>query len=1017
MESTRLLLIEEKPGISTSLTEALEKSYQINIAKCLADGLNVSFRSQIWLVLCVIIDAGDEERKRIKKGIERFPRKTVFVLLGDTQNDKELLREGRVFQIVDRGVAPIVALKALENAHEKIKLGDDVSELEKTHETLRKLSRITEQSPASVVVTDINGTIEYVNPKFAQVTGYSPEEVIGNNPRVLNAGVQSREFYSDMWGTILDGKEWRGVLRNKKKNGDLYWERALISPLRNETGQLTHFIAVKEDITEQKRIAEELEKAKESAELANRAKSDFLARMSHEIRTPMNAIIGMNHLLRDTVLNQKQRKYADKMLNAAQTLLRIINDILDFSKIEAGKLELEEIDFELEDVLQNISAIVGLKAKEKGVEFVFDIDPDAPQFLIGDSLRLEQVLLNLTNNAVKFTETGEIVIRTELMNKTAEKVEIRFIVSDTGIGLTQTELAGLFQAFSQASAATTRQHGGTGLGLSICRRLVEMMGGSIEVASTKGKGSEFSFNVFLRYNREAESNQPKPTEVLNEIKTLVVDDNKMLRRAVKRTLDRMGLQVETVGSGEKAIETCLMAERGGRSFDLVIMDWNLPGMDGIEATKKIMAHPAVIHKPFIVMLTGYDTEEISAEAREAKVDGFLVKPMTGSSIFDSIVRLFGKQVQRRYRDNRLSQRPKLDLSSLANRRILLVEDNEINQQVAAELLRKEKIRVTIVDNGRQAVETVLHSEKKFDAVLMDIQMPEMDGCEATRLIRQDIRFKNLPIIAMTADATTSTKKKVYEVGMNTFVSKPIEPPVLFSALLKWMDQKNYRIKIVGTEIDLLKNAMDKEGTLYCPGVDTRSGLSHVGGNRSVYIQLLKKFATTRRNAVDEIRAAFTSGDINSAVRFVHTLKGVAANLGATEIQKSALQIEYALADGSIPKMDECLGELSKNLNIVINSIESLFSQAELSSVADTEVGLVNREVDMDRLLKTIGQLARQLEADDLDAVTTLRDLKNLLDKTKVAQDLKPIETHIEQYQYANALSALIQFSTKYQLPD
>jgi len=367
----------------------------------------------------------------------------------------------------------------------------DITERKQAEEELQKLSSAVEQSQVSVVITDPEGTVEYVNPKFSEVTGYSAEEAIGQNPKVLNAGIQSAEFYKEMWDTIKAGEVWQGEFANKKKNGDIFWENATISPIRNSEDRVTHFVAVKEDITDRKQAEQELKKAKETAEEATKAKSDFLANMSHEIRTPMNAIIGMSHLCLGTELEPRQRDYIEKVYSSSQSLLGIINDILDFSKIEAGKLDMEAIPFRLDEVLGNLGNLAAIKAQEKGLEMLFNTHPEVPRALIGDPLRLGQILLNLAGNAVKFTEEGEIVVHTEAVRVTDDEVEIKVSVQDTGIGMTREQCDKLFQSFSQADTSTTRKYGGTGLGLAISKKLVEMMGGNIRVESEPGKGSAF----------------------------------------------------------------------------------------------------------------------------------------------------------------------------------------------------------------------------------------------------------------------------------------------------------------------------------------------------------------------------------------------------------------------------------------------------------------------------------------------------------------------------------------------
>jgi PAS domain S-box-containing protein len=462
----------------------------------------------------------------------------------------------------------------------------DITEGVIAQEQARKLSRATENSPASVVITDKNGTIEYVNPTFCKVTGYSKKEAIGNNPRVLKSGNLPEAFYKRLWDTILSGKTWRGDFINRKKSGEDYWESASISPIINSEGEITHFVAVKQDITERKHMEKELIQARQTADDANTAKGDFLANMSHEIRTPMNAVIGMAHLALKTDLTPKQGDYLNKIQTSANALLGIINDILDFSKIEAGKMDMEALDFNLDDVMDNLANLVTVKAQEKeDLEVLIATAQEIPRFLVGDPLRLGQILINLANNAVKFTESGEIVVSTELVKRNEDELTLKFAVSDTGIGLTREQAAKLFQSFSQADTSTTRKYGGTGLGLAISKRLVEMMDGKIWVESKPGRGSTFAFTATFGIGRQKEKKHEKEAETLQAIRgarVLLVEDNEINQQVAQEILEGAGLNVTVAGDGQQALDAVKE-----NNFDAVLMDVQMPVMDGYTATRKI----------------------------------------------------------------------------------------------------------------------------------------------------------------------------------------------------------------------------------------------------------------------------------------------------------------------------------------------------------------------------------------------------------------------------------------------
>lgn len=524
--------------------------------------------------------------------------------MGFTARDLEAQRaDGRTFPVE-------ISLSPIKTGHGMLAVAAirDITDRKKAEGDLRKLSSATESSPASVVITNPEGTIEYVNPRFSEVTGYSIEEAVGQNPRILKSDKQPPEFYQDLWETISSGDTWRGEFANKKKSGEIYWESASISPIIDDNGEVTHFVAVKEDITERKKMdetlqehleqlkeaqfamlnmMEDLDEAKLKAEDATKAKSDFLANMSHEIRTPMNAIIGMSHLALKTDLNPKQQDYISKVQYSANALLGIINDILDFSKIEAGKLDMESINFFLEDVLGNLNNLVGLKAKEKDLELTFEVHDTVPQGLVGDPLRLGQILINLSNNAVKFTDKGGITVHVDPVVIEDEQAKLKFSVQDTGIGLTEEQRGKLFQAFSQADSSTTRKYGGTGLGITISKKLTEMMDGEIWVESEPGVGSTFIFTaVFGRHGEEkkAEADRVEDMEALKDIRgarILLAEDNEINQQVALEIIEQAGLVVEIANNGVEALEKVQKNQ-----YDVVLMDIQMPEMGGFEATEK-----------------------------------------------------------------------------------------------------------------------------------------------------------------------------------------------------------------------------------------------------------------------------------------------------------------------------------------------------------------------------------------------------------------------------------------------
>ena len=998
--------------------------------------------------------------------------------------------------------------------------------LRESEERARKLSAVVEQSPVSVLITDPDGVIEYVNQKFEEKTGYTAAEAVGQNPRIVKSGMMAPEVYEDLWKTVLAGGEWKGELHNKRKNGELFWEYVTISPIRSE-GRVTHFVALKEDITEQKEMREalqdseslqrtfmehmpvglviidaasrviervnpaaarlfgaseaeivgrrchkflcpanenscpivdlglqvdnsdrnmiradgtslpvlktvtrvriggqdklleclvdissrkeaeeamqklnrELEKAiaraetlAREAEVANQAKSSFLANMSHEIRTPMNAILGMVHLALGTDLSGRQRDYLIKVERSAKMLLGILNDILDFSRVEAGKIVIEHIEFDLWDVLDNLATVVGVRVAET-VEFVITVDTRVPRYLLGDPLRLGQVLINLAGNAAKFTLEGEILLHVDFEDADSQDAaRLRFSVADTGIGMSPGQIEALFTPFSQADASTSRRYGGSGLGLSISKHLVELMGGELQVESSLGGGSTFMFSAAFSISersRPAAGPRVMPAP-LRQTRLLLIEDSESARACLLGCLKALGLDAETAPTGTQALDILTRSEPGPPW--LVLVDWRLPDMDGVSLWDRICGLELAGPRPRAVLLCPFAQEALIMNAQALGFSAVVTKPVNRENLENGLREAMGLAPEH----TAFCSLSSGDGVVCHGGRILLAEDNELNQQVARGILEQAGLSVVTVSDGKEALR--LATEQDFDLVFMDIQMPGMDGLEASRRITSDPRLADLPIVAMTAHVLPEERQMIRDAGMVDHVFKPIDPAEVYRVLNRWLTP--------GTVVPLPPKAVPAGNDLPAlRDIDVEGGLGRFLGDRDEYLGALVRVRREYGQAMTTLRSHLDRGELAEARMLVHSLRGMCSNLGAVRVAETTLNLERRLDGSSAGDLEELYDHLRDAFESMLDELDSL---RELKADSGRKT-----EIDAPALASLLEELLPGLRS------RTPLKCQPVADRLCVAAAPKPFRDDVarvcalmEEYDFAPALAVTEQLLEK-----
>ncbi|MFO1475274.1 MAG: CHASE domain-containing protein [Verrucomicrobiota bacterium] len=780
-------------------------------------------------------------------------------------------------------------------------------ELEKDSARLKMLWQALEQSPASVVITDLQGKIEYVNQKFTEATGYSREEVIGKNPRVLKSGRQPVGFYEDMWKTLSAGENWRGEFCNRRRDGGEYWESALISPVKDAQGRVLKYLAVKEDITERKRSAEALERTNRQlelttlranemavrAELASAAKSQFLANMSHEIRTPMNGIIGMTNLLLDTGLTAEQRQFAEMAQNSGQTLLTLINDILDLSKIEAGKLDLEILEFELRPMIEDALELLSIRAAEKRIELVCDLDAALPGSVRGDPTRLRQILLNLGGNAIKFTPAGgDVLFAVRIESRASDSLTLRFTVRDSGIGIPVEQQSLLFSPFSQSDASTTRKFGGTGLGLAISKQLAEKMQGGIGLKSEAGKGATFWFTAVLGAVLPAAPGTPPPA-ALEGLRVLVADDHPESRRVLAGMLAALGCRAAESADGAAAWERVREAANAGDPFRVLLVDKSVADSTDFNLLERLQSD-AELDGLRRVQLVFFGQGVTPEQLGRLGVHGQLHKPCRLAQLRECLLRQAAGDGDSAAAGDGGRSGLVLPGKSMPGLKVLLAEDNVTNQIVATKLLERMGCVVRIVPNGREALEVM--ARESFGLVLMDCQMPLMDGFEATRRFRTLEARRGrprLPIVACTASVMGSDRHDCLKAGMDAVISKPLSLEELAGALQRWgvMTPDAAAPVQVGTT-----EGTGTSDSIPCPQpvtFDREEFLNRLSGDTELAETVIRGFLADLPQSLAAIRSAVEAGDVERVGQLAHRLRGSAATLSGQRLRDITAEMGVA----------------------------------------------------------------------------------------------------------------------------
>lgn len=955
----------------------------------------------IVLVLAFVV------ARRITNPIVKLANVSKAVAAGKTDQKVEIKARDEIGQLADAFnhmlEVKLIQQQALEASRQKS---------EEALEDLAEQQFALDQH-SIVAVTNIQGDITYANDKFAEISGYSKEELIGNNHRILNSGHHPTAFFKEMYKTIARGGVWHGEICNRAKAGHLYWVDTTIVPFKGDDGKPESYIAIRTDITQRKKAEQAMSEAKEQAEQAAKAKSEFLASMSHEIRTPMNGVLGMLGLLRNTPLNEDQQHKARIAQSSAESLLTLINDILDFSKVDAGKLELESLDFDLREVLGDFTDSIAIQTHDKELELILDLSQLDYSGVKGDPTRIRQVLTNLVGNAIKFTHQGEIIIHASLTPTSNDQLRLNCSVTDTGIGIPKNKVNHLFDSFSQVDSSTTRKYGGTGLGLAICKKLCRLMGGDIWVNSQQGKGSCFSFYVILEKGQSKQQHRPKID--FNNLHILIADSNQTHREVLANQLRHWGASVSEASDGKMVLSLCKQQSVDHSAvFDAIFIDSQLGQIKGSDLGIILQMDPRFNQIPLILMLPISDSKDSRKEIEQHFCACFQ-KPATSSDIMNAMMVAQGEHGIRP--SNQTKAITEDDSSHEQYKhwpehcKILLVEDNQVNQMVATGILHEIGLDVEIANNGQEALNKLQKTNHTYQLVLMDCQMPVMDGYQATVQIRQNTSDKStqaIPIIAMTANAMTGDKEKCLAAGMDDYLAKPIDPNTLISILKKWLPKAEPGTKTektssaetaaqtTHTDTCITPIEAEEQSDQSCVVWDQETALKRIMGQEELLLALVDAFQTDLPPILNQLREAVNNNDLPLVKFNAHTIKGLAGNLSALELQNNAMALEKVAEQNpdQLEQEMEILEQSSDRLNEVLKS----FQYQQNNSGTGPSDGL--------ELSDFLSSLYTKLESGEYIDPEELTSLRYHNADPDLQQGLDLLQQQINQFDFAAAIDTL-----------